>query len=74
MPKATPSKAALPKAPKKPKKTQDVALYAQRKRKYDADFEIYTAAMEIYNEGQKARKAAKRKAAPEEVAAEKKGA
>ena len=76
MPKATPSKADLPKKPAKPRLVQDAALFAQRMQQYDADMAIYEAAMADYAKGKKAREAAKavvkRKAAAEEEGGAKK--
>ena len=59
MPKATPSKADLPKMPTKVRVVQDAALYAQRKAQYDADLKEYNQAMLEYQAGQRARKDAK---------------
>ena len=59
MPKATPSKAELPKKPEKPRKTQDTALYAQRTKEYKRLLDIYEAEMAEYEKGQKEREKAK---------------
>ena len=59
MPKATPSKADLPKMPTKVRVVQDAALYAQRKAQYDADLKEYNQAMLEHQAGQRARKDAK---------------
>ena len=59
MPKATPSKAELPKKPEKPRKTQDAALYAQRTKEYKRLLDIYEAEMAEYEKGQKEREKAK---------------
>ena len=62
MPKATPSKAALPKKPTKPRLVQDEGLNAQRDAEYKralAQWEVDKAA---YEEGQKQRDRQKRKA------------
>ena len=59
MPKATPSKAELPKKPEKPRQTQDAALYAQRTKEYERLLEIYEAEMAEYEKGQKEREKAK---------------
>ena len=64
MPKATPSKAELPKKPPKVREVKDAALMAQRVAEYDRLMAIYLDEMEAYEEGQKERdqkkKAAKR--------------
>ena len=59
MPKATPSKAALPKKPPKPREVKDAALMAQRTAEYERLKAIYNAEMEQYEAGQKAREAEK---------------
>ena len=59
MPKATPSKAELPRKPEKPRKTQDAALYAQRTKEYKRLLDIYEAEMAEYEKGQKEREKAK---------------
>jgi hypothetical protein len=62
MPKATPSKPELPKAPPKVRETKDAALFALRKAAYDAAVVKYKAEMEAYiNAGQKEREQRKRK-------------
>ena len=60
MPKATPSKAALPAKPTKVRQVKDAALYAQRIAKYDADLIVYEKAMAEYEAGQRVREAAKK--------------
>ena len=66
MPKATPSKAVLPKAPPRVREIKDKALMAQRVAEYDRLYAIYEEEMKAYKEGQQARgqekKAAKRRA------------
>ena len=66
MPKATPSKADLPKAPPRVREVKDEALMAQRVAEYNRLYAIYEEEMTAYKEGQQARnldkKAAKRRA------------
>ena len=59
MPKATPSKAELPRKPEKPRQMQDAALYAQRTKEYKRLLDIYEAEMAEYEKGQKEREKAK---------------
>ena len=74
MPKATPSKADLPKAPPRVREIKDEALMAQRVAEYDRLYAIYEEEMKAYKEGQYARdqkkKAAKRAAGKAEAAEE----
>ena len=76
MPKATPSKADLPKKPPKVREVKDKALMAQRVAEYDRRIAIYWEEMKEYEAGEKARenkkKAAKRGAG--EAAAAEQGA
>ena len=66
MPRATPSKAELPKKPPKVRAVKDAALMAQRVAEYDRLMDIYNAEMIEYEAGERARengkKAAKRRA------------
>ncbi|MDC0525847.1 hypothetical protein OAO87_02515 [bacterium] len=65
MPKATPSKEDLPKAPPRVREVKDTALMAQRVAEYDRLYAIYEEKMKAYKEGQRAgdqeKKAAKRR-------------
>ena len=62
MPKASPSKAPLPKKPREPKKVKDVALNTMRVADYQAKLAVYEEEMAAYKEGQRERKADKRSA------------
>jgi len=59
MPKASPSKAPLPKIPTKPRETKDAALYAQRQAEYQRLLAVYKEEKAAYDAGQKRRKADK---------------
>jgi hypothetical protein len=61
MPKATPSKAELPKAPPKVRETKDASLFALRKAAYDAAYKQYETETKAYNAGQSERDRRKRK-------------
>jgi len=59
MPKASPSKAPLPKIPTKPRETKDAALYAQRQAEYQRLLAVYKEEKAAYDAGQKRREADK---------------
>ena len=59
MPKASPSKAPLPKKPREPKKVKDVALNTMRVANYQAKLAVYEEEMAAYKAGQRRRKADK---------------
>ena len=61
MPKATPSKAELPKKPKKPALVKDPEINATRQSDYEKQLADYTKAMAAYAHAQAERKAEKRK-------------
>ena len=62
MPKASPSKAPLPKKPREPKKVKDVALNTMRVADYQAKLAVYEEEMAAYKVGQRERKVDKRSA------------
>mmetsp|Transcript_20955 Transcript_20955/g.68614 ORF Transcript_20955/g.68614 Transcript_20955/m.68614 type:complete len:253 (-) Transcript_20955:229-987(-) len=62
MPKASPSKAPLPKKPREPKKVKDVALNTMRVANYQAKLAVYEEEMAAYKVGQRERKVDKRSA------------
>ena len=62
MPKASPSKAPLPKKPREPKKVKDVALNTMRVANYQAKLAVYEEEMAAYKAGQRERKVDKRSA------------
>ncbi|EOD40900.1 hypothetical protein EMIHUDRAFT_454126 [Emiliania huxleyi CCMP1516] len=59
MPKASPSKAPLPKKPREPKKVKDVALNTMRVANYKAKMAVYEEEMAAYKVGQRRREADK---------------
>ena len=59
MPKASPSKAPLPKKPREPKKVKDVALNTMRVANYKAKLAVYEEEMAAYKAGQRRREADK---------------
>ena len=59
MPKASPSKAPLPKKPREPKKVKDVAVNTMRVANYQAKLAVYEEEMAAYKAGQRRRKADK---------------
>ena len=62
MPKASPSKAPLPKKPREPKKVKDVAVNTMRVANYQAKLAVYEEEMAAYKVGQRERKVDKRSA------------